>query len=163
MKKGFTLVELLAVIIILGLVVAITVPVVRGTVEKQRYEQFKISVEGFVNAINEDVATDEFTLPRRYEYKVIDNKRDLYYITSGDAIPLQISGTLKYKPTAKFVINEDNQLIVYVESDRYCAAKRAVDDEILYGEKVENEEGEIHCLTEDKDDLADYLNAVKNI
>ena len=95
MKKGFTLVELLAVITILGLVVLITAPVVRNTVEAQRYKQFQVTVEGMVKAITEDSALDDYELPRRYEYKTLNSKKDLYYIKAkSDPIGLQVSGTI---------------------------------------------------------------------
>ena len=48
-RKGFTLVELLAVIIILAIVVGITIPAVLTTTSRAREKAFQTSVESFAN------------------------------------------------------------------------------------------------------------------
>ncbi len=48
-RKGFTLVELLAVIIILAIVVGITIPAVLTTTSKAREKAFQTSVDSFAN------------------------------------------------------------------------------------------------------------------
>ena len=48
-RKGFTLVELLAVIIILAIVVGITIPAILTTTSKAREKAFQTSVESFAN------------------------------------------------------------------------------------------------------------------
>ena len=160
MKKGFTLVELLAVITILGLVVLITAPVVRNTVEAQRYKQFQVTVEGMVKVITEDSALDDYELPRRYEYKTLNSKKDLYYIkANSDPIGLQVSGTIKYSPKVTLWITENNKLEVYVENDKYCAVKREQDEDILYGKKITDDSDSVHCVmdNEEKTDLNSIL------
>ena len=164
MKKGFTLVELLAVIAILGLIVIMTVPIVRENLEKQRFEQFKVSVEGLIKAVNEDIALENYSLPRRYEYKAIDEKKDLYLIESPNPIALQVSGVIKYNAKAVIIITESNDTIVYVENDKYCAVKRSIDSDIMYAKKVIDEELETTSwITEDDVDITDILNEMKTI
>lgn len=166
MKKGFTLVELLAVITILGLIVLITAPIVRNTVETQRYKQFQVTIEGMMNAITEDSALDDYEFPRRYEYKTINGKKDLYLIVaSSDSVGLQISGTIKYNPKVTILVNQNNVLKVYVENDKYCAVKRETDEEILFGKKIKDEEEHIHCIMDDEDktDLNGIILELKNM
>jgi len=56
MKKGFTLVELLAVIIILAVIALIATPIVLNVVEKTRKSAFESSVNGIIEAIELEVA-----------------------------------------------------------------------------------------------------------
>ena len=58
MKKGFTLVELLAVIAILGVIISITVPNVMGVIEKTRMSSFKTSVSKVLEMAISSAAED---------------------------------------------------------------------------------------------------------
>ncbi len=50
-KKGFTLVELLAVIVILAIIALIATPIIIGVVNDARKESAKRSVEGYAKAL----------------------------------------------------------------------------------------------------------------
>ena len=54
MKRGFTLVELLAVIIALGIIVGIAVPGITKIMEKSRIKAFEASVKGYIKAADMD-------------------------------------------------------------------------------------------------------------
>ena len=54
MKRGFTLVELLAVIIALGIVVGIAVPGITKIMEKSKLKAFEVSVKGYIKALDMD-------------------------------------------------------------------------------------------------------------
>ena len=74
-KKGFTLVELLAVIVLLGLLAILITPKITETLKKQKKAIFTNSVEGIVNAISNDIADDssistEMSQYRAYEFDV---------------------------------------------------------------------------------------------
>lgn len=58
-KKGFTLVELLAVIVILSLISLITIPVVLNVVENSRLSAAKISGFNYVKAVNDEIQTND--------------------------------------------------------------------------------------------------------
>ena len=51
-KNGFTLVELLAIIIILGIIAIITVPVILDIIDKSKEGAIKDSAYGYVDAVN---------------------------------------------------------------------------------------------------------------
>lgn len=54
MKRGFTLVELLAVIIVLGIIVGIAVPGITKIMEKSKIKAFEASVKGYIKAADMD-------------------------------------------------------------------------------------------------------------
>lgn len=58
MKKGFTLVELLAVIVILSLIALITIPMVLGTVNKSEDSADKRSAENYRRAVKNAIAKE---------------------------------------------------------------------------------------------------------
>ena len=58
MKKGFTLVELLAVIVILALIALITIPMVLGTVDKSEDSADKRSAENYRRAVKNAIAKE---------------------------------------------------------------------------------------------------------
>ena len=102
-KKGFTLVELLVVIILIGLICLITIPMVSNILSNSKKEAFKRSIEG---------------LAREYEYKELSDNIKLGEI---DACTLQdtcnIQGTIKR--------NEDGNVVVYVTDGTYCTNGKA--------------------------------------
>jgi len=57
-KKGFTLVELLAVIAILAIILLIAVPMILGVIEDARKDSFRNSVRGVFHAIELKNAMD---------------------------------------------------------------------------------------------------------
>ena len=59
MKKGYTLVELLAVIVIISVIGIITVPIATSYIEKSRVESYRISAENVIEVAKEYVAKEE--------------------------------------------------------------------------------------------------------
>lgn len=78
-KRGFTLIELLAVIVVLAIVVFIATPMILNTIESTRQGAAKLSVLGYVRAIENKIAKEQ-----QYE-----DKDDYAY----DAIEVDIKGT----------------------------------------------------------------------
>ena len=56
MKKGFTLVELLAVIVILALIALITIPVILNVVEKSKVKTYQRSIDSYAHSIEKAIA-----------------------------------------------------------------------------------------------------------
>ncbi len=62
-KKGFTLVELLAVIVILAIIALIATPIIIGVVNDARKESAKRSVEGYAKALESSYYLKLVTAP----------------------------------------------------------------------------------------------------
>ncbi len=58
-KKGFTLVELLAVIVIIAVVALITIPMILNVIEEARKNSYKESAMGYVDAIEKKIVKDQ--------------------------------------------------------------------------------------------------------
>ena len=78
-KKGFTLVELLGVIVILGIVLTIAIPAVSNYIDKSKREGFVTVLREYVAAVQKGIAAEEYIPP-------VDNNEAL--IVSLDLIPL---------------------------------------------------------------------------
>ena len=55
-KNAFTLVELLAVIVILALIALITIPVILNVIEKSKIKTYQRSIDAYGGAINKAIA-----------------------------------------------------------------------------------------------------------
>lgn len=91
MKKGFTLVELLAVIIIISIIAAISVPMIMSTIEHANEASTVESVRELLKIASTDVVNNKYEVP--YQYKIEDNQLDyqrgnfksgLIVVTSGN-------------------------------------------------------------------------------
>ena len=58
-KKGFTLVELLAVIVILGIIMSIATPIIIKVINDSKKETYKLSMSGYVRAVEEQIAVNK--------------------------------------------------------------------------------------------------------
>ena len=67
-KKGFTLVELLAVIVLLGVVALISTPIITGVIEDSRISSFKSSLNGLKKSIETDYGDNNFDSTVDYYY-----------------------------------------------------------------------------------------------
>ena len=83
-KRGFTLAELLGVIVILGLVSLITVPAVTQSIKKYKQDLYDIQIENIITAAKTWASDHILELP--------DNEGDTYMITIAD---LQKDGYIK--------------------------------------------------------------------
>ena len=58
-KKGFTLVELLAVIVILGIIMSIATPIIIKVINDSKKETYKLSMSGYVRAVEEQITVNK--------------------------------------------------------------------------------------------------------
>ena len=96
-KKGVTLVELLAVIVILGIIAAIAVPTIGGLINRQKENAAQATLESIefaaVSFADGDTALI-FTLQDLEDDEFIDLKTNDYAVVStGDAAPTTTTAT----------------------------------------------------------------------
>ena len=121
MKKGFTLVELLAVIVILGIIAVITTPVIRGIIDSARKDAFEDSVYGLIHAVELDKAERGFGVFQ------------VYTIDSNAPEPIdpfiQVQG--KVTGQGRIVLNEDGDIDVLIQFEDWCAYKPIETKEVV--------------------------------
>lgn len=62
-KKGFTLVELLGVIVILGIVLTIAIPAVSNYIDKSKREAFSDILHQYVDSVRKNLVSEEYVAP----------------------------------------------------------------------------------------------------
>ena len=102
MKKGFTLVELLAVIVILALVALITIPVILNVIEKSKQKTYQRSIDSYGGAVNKAIA----------EY-ILDHEKD----TSKMLTYQDIQSYIKYEGNkVECTVNIYSDKTIYLEN-----------------------------------------------
>lgn len=102
-KKGFTLVEVLAVIVILAIISVITIPVVNNVIENSRKERVKISSKNYLSTLQKDIhlsLINDDLVSKRFEIK---DKG--IYLYNGEEKKLDAKGIL---PTSGVVCVDSN-------------------------------------------------------
>ncbi|MCI9110310.1 MAG: type II secretion system protein [Bacilli bacterium] len=112
-KKGFTLVEILAVIVILGIIGAITVPFIMNIVTKARRDAFVDSSRHLVKAAS------------HYRTNAVMNHTDrtLNINFSTDKCPLEVSGELPNSGNLKMDEKGNVELRVWSDKAGICVGK----------------------------------------
>ncbi len=107
-KKGFTLVELLAVITLIGILGLITVPVINNTIKNSRKKAFKETLNAIVEAAKiYNADTDYLAINENKRIDVLDT--NLKYENKSEIL----DGVLYY--------NSGKYYFDYVYSKYYCA------------------------------------------
>lgn len=127
MKKGFTLVELLAVIIILGAIFAITFPLVTDNIRKTEEKAFNLQKEQIIAAAKDMVIK---------EYVVIPDKQSIILYVG----ELKRKGLLPIKminAKTKLTISNESNVVISRENNSYSYDVNIID---LEEESTENNE-----------------------
>ena len=106
-KKGFTLVELLGVIIILAVILLIAVPKITNIIDESKKEAYKSSVQGYINSI----LSEQF----------YNNNLVTYQVTNGISSPkVEIRGDMS-EWNGIVQIDGGNSFKIVMASGEYCA------------------------------------------
>lgn len=127
MKKGFTLVELLAVIIILGAIFTITFPLVTDNIRKTEEKAFNLQKEQIIAAAKDMVIK---------EYVVIPDKQSITLYVG----ELKRKGLLPIKminAKTKLTISNESNVVISRENNSYSYDVNIID---LEEESTENNE-----------------------
>lgn len=126
-KNGFTLVELLAIIIVIGMLVTITSPYVIRSIRTSRKHTFKNSVEGMIRVIQSEANEG--------------NYENMHYTISNGTITDQNGNTLKTSggngETGEAYLNMTGRVSLAVQNkDKdLCAKKNFKETHITITEK----------------------------
>lgn len=134
--KGFTLAELIGVIVVLGVIAVIAVPVVGKIIEDSKVESAKISANSIIRSAQEYYAnvmaeTGKFT------------PVTLDLVESLNDGTLEMDGALPQGGTVS--IDYDSTVHVYMIVDNYCIKAVSTSDTVTAEEKEPDINGIITC------------------
>ena len=127
-KKGFSLIELLAVIVILAVLALITIPIISNVIKSAKKQAFKLSVQQVSDNIffhyNKDWLLEGMNEDKIFDF---DTRENLGLLTVQGQLPT--SGSISINPRGKISINVNNGV--------YCAVKTIEQDIIQIGDIVD--------------------------
>ena len=175
-KKGFTLVELLAVVVVLSVLLVITVPKILEVIENAQKQAYKESVELMAHTARLQYQTGEVTggVAKIPEGGIIYEFAEGEYTTSNT---LNFKGDKPF--SGKITLTEDKKIIItdLISNDKkWCAKKDANEKHARVGKrndpgfncKIEGEEekivDEVGCmLATNKDETIYYIDSPSDL
>ena len=123
-KNAFTLIELLAVILILGIIALIAIPTVTNIIKESKRGAFKSSVQNLIGAVEtecqlEQMEGGELTTTYTFTNGTVDNELNI----KGD---LPESGTI--------TVDSSCNVTLSVNNGDFCATKAVDSDSVLVGD-----------------------------
>lgn len=138
MKKwnGFTLMELLAVFVVIAIIALIVFPIVGNVVSASKKKAFSNSVEGLKQAIFLDYQKDYYAGVREYRYE--NETLTLLSVNGAEKNKnIKVEGIIENGVGTLFVDKDGNtSLMVY--NTEWCAVKEFTDNEVTVEEKTED-------------------------
>lgn len=125
-KRGFTLVEILAVITIIGLLGLLTIPMISNSVESSKMKAYRETINFIVDAAKVYRADNDYA---DFTNLAIDVTGSTLQYENKSQI---ISGQVKFE--------DDLYLILEIKSTEYCAVGTSKNFRVYKGECVAEEE-----------------------
>ena len=125
-KKAFTLIELLAVIVVLAIVLIIAVPRVFRVIEDSEKESFRISGENLLKGVKDKALIDSMTGVPTKTYTIEDGA----FVDES----ISISGNLPNEGTIN--VRSDGKISLVGKYEKYCIRKGYEDDKVTIDEDV---------------------------
>ena len=163
-NKGFTLIELISVIILMGVIALITVPIIKDTIESAREKNFKNSALGLIEAANEYYLNSKLTGDyfEEIEFKVnngkmISGNKELSFngkVPVGDSY-------VKIKANGDVAINiTDGEFYAVKDYDEIGASIGTSEDTALLREELAKKIAELEKIVSDnKSELENKINS----
>jgi type IV pilus assembly protein PilA len=129
-KKGFTLVELLAVLVVLSIILVIAYPYISDIIEKERKETFRISVNFLIKSTKNECSAAQSSLSSNEKTYTYKNNKFMY----NDEV-LDISNTSEFVSTSTISYNKNCEISLSVQNDGYKATKSYSDSDITIVKK----------------------------
>ena len=163
-KKAFTLIELLAVIVVLGILALIVTPILINVVKDSNEKSYKLSADGYINAVN------DYILSNQLDGKKVENGK--YNIKNLD---VKISGKAPSKGSVEIYDEKvssaqlffDTYLVKYdgkkvTLTEKGCEKEATVN--LVIGEKKYDNviKDDIETEFNISDDISDITNIVCN-
>ena len=137
-RKGFTLIELIAVILIIGIIAIILVPPVLKIMENSRQKAFLTDVNNLLEMATVDTQKNNYEY---LSYQISENK-----ITNGKGEIIQSEGNDKLYGTIEF--DDYGKSTLAIHNDKWCAIKTSSQNTIEI-KKYEEGNCEIESVKED--------------
>ena len=128
-NKGFTLVELLAVLVILAVIALITVPAISKVIKRQKMNTFSINTQSMVKVAQTDWYNNE-RVSGSYKYQ---NNKLMYVSTSSDTTDIDNDGKLE-GGVGVIKVTSDGKFIYAIHDDDWCAIMESTDTEATISE-----------------------------
>ncbi len=115
-EDGFSLVELLAVIVILTVISLIATPLILGIMEDSKKSAFTSSIEGVKKAIEDDYSKRDFDVTSKYSYE----NGQLFLVEGETRTSIPITGSINGSSKGVGSITATGTVRVAIYSDSYC-------------------------------------------
>ncbi|NLV90233.1 MAG: type II secretion system protein, partial [Tenericutes bacterium] len=120
-KNGYTLVEVLAVLILLAIIFTIAAPRMLDSIDESKKSAFKVSANTIMDQLQKSYAKGEIEVPSSGKLFVIENNAFV-----GDSI--NVRGTLP--DSGSIHLSENGEIAFSLYKEDYCAVKDIGQDTI---------------------------------
>lgn len=168
-KKGFTLVELLAVIVILGVLLMIAVPAVQNVIKKTKNNATQKQAELFIDAAKKMAIIDEATSDMViYKLRDLDSSVDTNRFT-GMVVALKENGSYKYyiylndSVNKKTIGNNNNGIFEFASEDKIN--EKVTDGGNVFSEQTQiiNVNNNTYSYSNNSNTLNTYYSVKENV